>query len=234
MKIHVRILPLISLLALATLFATLGNWQLNRKSEKQESLSQFEQAPELSLEHALKTDLDFSRVRILGHYETDWHILLDNKIWQGQPGVHVFSLFYSKQGIPLLVDRGWLAISPDRRQLPSVPAIAEEIVISGLLSTLPKGGVKLGEPDIIADLHGTVLVTYLDIDAVAHAAGLDIAPKVLKLDASDSSGFQDREWVPAVILPAQHQAYAVQWFALSLVAIILLFTMAVRFKGTNK
>lgn len=234
MNIQVRILPLILLLVLAFLFATLGSWQLNRKSEKQAALSQFEQAPELSLEQALNADLDFSRVQVLGHYETDWHILLDNKIYQGQPGVHVLSLFYSKQGIPLLVDRGWLAMSPDRRQLPTAPTSGEEMVISGLLSKLPKGGVKLGEPDIIGDLDGNILVTYLDIASIAKAASMDIVPQVLKLDASDSSGFQDREWAPAVILPAQHQAYAVQWFALSLASVILLFTMAVKLQRNTK
>jgi cytochrome oxidase assembly protein ShyY1 len=234
MKIQVRILPLITLLVLAALFASLGSWQLNRKSDKEELLSQFEQAPELSLEQALKHNHNFSRVQVLGHYETAWHILWDNKIWKGRPGVHALSLFYSKQGIPLLVDRGWLAMSPDRRQLPTVPTNGEQMVISGLLSKLPTGGVVLGEPDIIGDLEGSVLVTYLDIDSISRATGLDIAPQVLKLDASQSSGFEDREWVPAVILPAQHQAYAVQWFALSLVAIILVFTMAIRFQRNSQ
>ncbi|HKX56629.1 MAG TPA: SURF1 family protein, partial [Xanthomonadales bacterium] len=147
-----------------------------------------------------------------------------------QPGVHVLNLFYSKQGMPVLVDRGWLAMNPDRRSLPEVQTPAGEIVISGLLSRPPDGGVRLGNEDVIDELDGSVLLTYLNIENVAKAAGLAIAPMILKLDASDPSGFEDRDWQPAVILPAQHQAYALQWFALSVAAVILIFPMGIRLR----
>lgn len=230
MKIQLHIFPLLFLLTLAIVFASLGKWQLDRKVEKQVLINQFEQAEEMTLERAVSSNQDFSRVRVLGKYETDWQLLIDNKIWQGQPGVHVMNLFYSKQGIPVLVDRGWLAMNPDRRSLPKVQTPSDEMVISGLLSRPPAGGVRLGKADVIEKLEGSVLVTYLNIENLAKATELNIAPLVLKLDASDPSGFEDRDWQPAVILPAQHQAYALQWFALSLVAVILLFTMAIRLR----
>jgi surfeit locus 1 family protein len=230
MDIQVRILPLISLLALAVLFAILGQWQIQRKIEKQQMLDRFERAPEMPLDQALDSGLDFARVDILGRYESNWQLLLDNKIWKGQPGVHVMSLFYPKQGQAFLVDRGWVGMSPDRRNLPEVTTPEGERLISGLLSKLPDGGVKLGQPDVIGRLAGPKLLTYLEIEAVSDAAGVTIAPMILKLDAADGSGFEDRDWQPAVILPPQHQAYAVQWFALSAAAIILLFTFGIRIR----
>lgn len=233
MNIQVRIIPLSLLLVLAVVFASLGQWQIKRKDEKQDLLDRFEQAREMSLQQAIDSDLDFARVEVLGLYESIWHLLLDNKIWQGKVGVHALSLFYSSEGIPLLVDRGWLAMNPDRRSLPEVVTPHEEIVISGLLSRPPDGGVKLGQPDAIINLDGPLLITYLDIDQVAEAAGLPIAPFILKLDASDRSGFENREWQPAVILPAQHQAYAVQWLALAAAAIILIFTRGIGFRRTD-
>jgi len=221
-------LPLLLLLALTLVFASLGNWQFQRKIEKQDLLNHFEQAQEMTLQQALSSGEVFARVQVLGDYETQWHVLLDNKIWQGQPGVHVLSLFYSTQGIPLLVDRGWLAMNADRRTLPEVMTPSEDIVITGLLSKPPDGGVQLGQPDVIGHLDGPILLTYLDIDTIAKVADLPIAPMILKLDAVDASGFADRDWQPAVILPAQHQAYAVQWYALAVASIILIFTLAIR------
>lgn len=230
MKLQVNIFPLLFLLALAIFFAGLGNWQLQRKTEKQDLIKRFDEAEEMTLQQAISSNPDFARVRVLGHYETNWQLLIDNSIWQGQPGVHVLNLFHSERGLPVLVDRGWLAMNPDRRSLPQVQTPAGEIVISGLLSRPPKGGVRLGNADVIDKLEGSVLVTYLDIENVAKAAGLAIAPLILKLDASDPSGFEDRDWQPAVILPAQHQAYALQWFALSVAAVILIFTMGIRLR----
>lgn len=230
MKAQVNIASLLILLTLAVIFASLGNWQLKRKVEKQLLLDRFEQAEEMSLEQAVRSNAEFARVQAYGHYEPGWRLLLDNKIWQGQTGVHVLSLFHSTQGIPVLVDRGWVAMNPDRRSLPEVNTPAGDIVISGMLSRPPEGGVRLGPDTEIRQLKGSVLLTYLDIQAVADAAGLDVAPQILKLDASDPSGFEDREWQPAVILPAQHQAYAFQWFALAIAAVILIFTMGLRLR----
>lgn len=230
MNVQVRIIPLSFLLILAIVFASLGQWQLKRKIEKQDLIDRFEQAREMTLQQALDSGLDFARAEILGQYESNWQLLLDNKIWQGRTGVHVLSLFYSEEGIPLLVDRGWLAMNPDRRSLPDVVTPDEEIIITGLLSRPYGGGVKLGQPDVISALEGPLLLTYLDIDQVSNAAGLAIAPLILKLDASDPSGFENREWQPAVILPTQHQAYAVQWFALAVAAIILILTLGIRLR----
>lgn len=230
MKIQVHIFPLLFLILLAIVFASLGAWQLERKVEKQDLINRFEQAEEMSLEQAIKSNADFARVRVFGHYETNWQLLIDNRIWQGQPGVHVLSLFYTSEGTPVLVDRGWLPMNPDRRSLPEVQTDAGEVVISGLLSRPPDGGVRLGSEQVINKLDGSVLLTYLNIEHIARAAGLAIVPQILKLDASDPSGFADRDWQPAVILPEQHQAYAVQWFALSVAAVILMFTMGIRLR----
>ena len=234
MKVQIRIIPLLFLLGLAMLFAWLGNWQLERKTAKQELLDRFDQAAEATLGQALEADYDFAQVRLLGQYEPGWDLLLDNKIWNGQPGVHVLSLFHSQDGFDVLVDRGWLPMSRDRRKLPAVPAMPGERVISGILSKLPSGGVQLGEPDAVDQLAGPVLITYLDIDAIANSTGLDIVPRILKLDEEDESGFEDRQWSPAVILPPQHQAYVVQWFALAIAAIILVFTMGIRFRREQR
>jgi cytochrome oxidase assembly protein ShyY1 len=167
---------------------------------------------------------------MLGRYEQNWSLLLDNKIFHGRTGVHVLNLFRTRTGKSVLVDRGWLEMNPDRRELPVVPVMNKEVVISGLLSHPVTDGVRLGATQQIELKNGPVLITYLDMDTVTAAAGEAIEPMLLKLDAQDATGFEDREWQPAIILPAQHKAYAVQWFALALASIILIFTMAIKIR----
>jgi hypothetical protein len=94
----------VSLIAIALGCVWLGNWQLERKEEKQILFDRFENAPMLSIEQALKQDGRFSRVQAYGHFDDTRHILLDNKIFNGRAGVHVLTPFILKSGITILVN----------------------------------------------------------------------------------------------------------------------------------
>jgi surfeit locus 1 family protein len=206
----------LALLPPLILFASLGFWQLHRMQEKQELFKRFEQAPELTLSQAAVAGNPFARVKVHGRYLPDWHLLLDNKILQGRVGVHVMTLFQPDEGIAVLVNRGWLPLPPDRSSLPDIPTPGGEISIAGILARPADEGIRLGEPDRLEALSGPRLVTYLEMDALRTVLGGKLMAEIIRLDATDPSGFMGRDWKPAVMLPAQHAAYAAQWFALSL------------------
>jgi cytochrome oxidase assembly protein ShyY1 len=69
---------------------------------------------------------------------------------------------------------------------------------------------------------------YLDINRLAVAFDLELAPSLPLLDAEDATGFGERLWKPAVMLPAQHRAYAVRWFALAAAALIAWLALGCR------
>jgi len=61
-----------------------------------------------------------------------------------------------------------------------------------------------------------------------------VQPFVVRLDAADPNGLP-RNWVTTVMLPAKHQGYAVQWFAmaLALVGMFVYFTFSRQKQGAS-
>lgn len=218
----------VTLFALGLLFAWLGTWQLDRQLEKQQLFDQFEQAPIMAMEQALRKEAGFYRVQAYGHFDPLRHILRDNQILNGRAGVHVLTPFYLNHGPVILVNRGWLPMPPDRRKLPVIPTDAAEMTIAGMLRKPSSPGHRLGDPDVIDSKQWPQLVTYFDFDAIAAALDLSLEPWLLQLDAGDPTGFGGRQWKAAVMEPAVHRAYALQWFSLMAATFIIWVTLGIR------
>ena len=216
------------LLTLTLLFARLGWWQLERKTEKQLLFEQFGNGPLLSIEQALERGETFARVEAYGRYDPSRHVLLDNKILNGRAGVHVLTPFTLGNGTGILVNRGWLPLPPDRRSLPEVDTDDSMRTISGILNKPSSGGPRIGEPDVLAADRWPQLVTYLDLDSVSAALNTPLEPWLLQLEPEDESGFEGRQWQAAVMGPEVHGAYALQWFSLAAAAFIIWITLGVR------
>ena len=216
------------LLALALLFARLGWWQLERKTEKQLLFEQFGNGPLLRIEQALEHGEKFARVEADGRYDPSRHVLLDNKILKGRAGVHVLTPFTLGNGTRILVNRGWLPLPPDRRSLPEVDTDDSMKTISGILNKPSTGGPRIGEPDVLVMDRWPQLITYLDLDSVSAAMDKSLEPWLLQLEPEDESGFEGRQWQAAVMGPEVHCAYALQWFSLAAATFIIWITLGVR------
>lgn len=218
----------VSLIALAVVFAWLGKWQLERKDQKQILFDQFNNAPMLSIEQALRQGEQFSRVHASGRFDETRHVLLDNKILNQRTGVHVLTPFVLSDGSSILVNRGWLPLSPDRRHLPAVPTDQSIRDINGILKKPSTDGPRLGQPDVLVTDRWPQLVTYLELESVSDALGTPLPPWLLQLDPADPAGFEGRQWKAAVMEPEVHAAYSFQWFSLSLATMIIWLTLGVR------
>jgi cytochrome oxidase assembly protein ShyY1 len=214
---------ILSLIFLASLLmcAWLGLWQVQRMHEKQDLIDRFEHAENLGLQQAIDQGRLYSHVMVTGHYDRDWHLLLDNKVLNGRVGVHALTLFVPDLGKPILVDRGWLPLPPDRSSLPEIPTPPGNLSISGILNQPAADGIRLGNPDNLQKLSGPRLITYLDLGNLASVLNGDLSQWLIQLDASDPSGFAGRDWEPTVMKPEQHGAYAVQWFSAALIIAIV-------------
>lgn len=216
------------LFVLATLFASLGYWQLQRKAEKTALFEQFENAPALDIARAVEEGYRFARVDGFGHFDTERHILLDNRTLNGRAGVHALTPFILGDGHVILVNRGWLPMPPDRLTLPEVPTDGSSRTIRGRLNYLETDGPRLGKPDRLDPGRWPQLVTYLDRKPLEEALGTVLPGWIVQLDADQAGGFGDRSWKAAVMPPETHGAYAVQWFALALAALIIWVTLSYR------
>ncbi len=225
----------LALFLLACLFATLGTWQEKRALEKMAIEQQHETARPLPLESAIAGNRRFSSIDVSGHYDTHRHILLDNQILQGRAGVHVFTPFFTTRGMALLVNRGWLPLAPDRKALPEIPTPQHEVVLRGMLNTLPVPGRILGSTDQLGQEQWPQLVTYLNLGDISASLGIPLENWVIQLSESEPDGFDGREWKPVFLSSARHRGYAFQWFALVAACIVMWVILGFRKpSGNNK
>ena len=220
---------------LACLFAMLGTWQERRAFEKAALEQQHRTARSLSLEAAMEQQSRFASIEVGGRYDTSRHILLDNQIWKGRAGVYVFTPFYTTGGKALLVNRGWLPLAPDRKTLPEIPTSQHEIVLKGMLNTLPVPGKILGSADLLQQEQWPQLVTYLKLTDISESLEVSLEDWVIQLSKSEPTGFEGREWKPVFLSSSRHKGYAFQWFAL--VAACVAMWMFLGFRkpsGNNK
>jgi len=222
------------LFVLAGLFVAMGMWQTKRAAEKLNTEQLHQAAPIVSFQQAVGDDSRFARIDVSGHYDPQRHILLDNQIWRGRGGVHVFTPFTTLDGTTILVNRGWLPLAADRQTMPEVATPLHQTVLRGMLNTFPVPGRVLGPADKIRADIWPQLVTYLNHDNIAVALDTPLETWVVQLHASERAGFDGRDWKPVYLSSDRHKAYAFQWFALALTSLVLWVFMGFRKPTDNK
>jgi surfeit locus 1 family protein len=223
----------VALFLLATLFANLGMWQAKRAAEKADTEQQHKTATAISFAAALAGNKRFARIDVSGHYDPIRHVLLDNQIWNGRAGVHVFTPFYTLDDTAILVNRGWLPLVADRQTMPEIPTPQHETVLRGMLNTLPVPGRILGQADKMKQDQWPQLVTYLNLEDIAESLDIPLQNWVIQLSDSEQAGFEGRDWKPVFLSSSRHKGYAFQWFALATVSIVLWILIGFRKPSEN-
>lgn len=213
--------PTLALCLLAVLFASLGAWQARRAADKSALESQHRDAAHLPLAAALESDRRFAVVESYGRYDPTRHVLLDNQVWRGRGGVHVFTPFTTNGGTSVLVNRGWLPLAPDRKTLPDVPTPDGDVTLTGRLNLYPVPGRKVGAADRLQAGRWPQLVTYMEHADIEQALGLELAPRIVQLLPGEPHGFEGRDWQAAYMTSERHRGYALQWFAMTAACIVL-------------
>jgi len=219
------------------LFVRLGEWQLDRAHDAQELLAAFDTAQQAALEDfssvaAAPPPTRFPHVRVSGHFVAGgW--LRDEQVRDGTVGVEVIDAFAVEGSTALLlVDRGWIAWARSADAKPALPPLPEgEISLAGVYAPFPGSGMRVGGNSLAAQKAWPKLTLALDPVEISADLGRPLQPRLLLLDPDAASGFV-RKWTPAVMPPARHQAYAFQWFAFALAALVLF--VALHWKKVEK
>ncbi len=225
--------PTLAVLPLFVLLVSLGLWQMDRAQQKtdiRDAVLTKGRLPELEL-GATKVTADqlYRRARGSGHYDPRLGFLLDNKVHQGQAGYHVMTpLQPGSGGQWILVNRGWVPWGTDRDRLPEIVTPKGEVVVHGRLVAPEKIPLALSKSDA---LDFDQRWQSVDLERFARVSGRSVAPLILQLDPKAGNGFI-RQW------PAysdqwidRHTGYAVQWFALAFVLVVLFLGFS--FKRTS-
>ncbi|MDA0821285.1 MAG: SURF1 family protein [Proteobacteria bacterium] len=235
---HYRLL--IVVFACVVVLVRLGFWQLSRAEEKRVRSESFSaRLSEDPLPLAELHDANFDSIqwrRATGHGRfTGAVILLDNRTDHGQIGTEVLSPFQFASGFTVIVNRGWIRTSLDRRTLPKITTVTTPLPISGHIGPPPVTGLKLNSAaDDVEDLAANLMrIQSVDLTTLGNRLNLKLAPFVVYLDAQSKEGFE-RSWPEPGDGAAKHRAYAVQWFAMAFVLMVITIVLIIqRNKGTE-
>ncbi len=216
-----RVAPPVAAVLLTILFVSLGFWQLDRAADKVAMQRLFDAdtgyAP-LSDEMSV---VDYQRITASGRFLDDRQFLIDNMILNSRVGYFVITPFEYASNKPLLiVNRGWVAATPDRSLPLLMPLSAEDTEILGRVGHLPRVGIR--SHDAVVQSSGwPKLATYPELSDLSAALGRDVLAFVLLLDPQDGDTLI-RQWKPQGQGPAMHYGYAFQWFAMAAAVVSIL------------
>jgi len=187
-------------------------------------------------------------VQITGEWLGKFEILLDNQVHSGRAGCHVLTpMKIDGSESVVLINRGWVPWGPDRSSLPRTSVSEGQVSVRGRVWLPAEGGFRLGAERETQSSAWRRLWQNLDLDLYASELGTDyeLLPFVVRMDADndgqktaadsgvsserdpnlDSSDQTDgyrRDWfAPTDLWIHRHLGYAVQWFGLGAIAIIL-------------
>jgi surfeit locus 1 family protein len=176
----------------------LGNWQSRRADEKRARAQP---------------------VAVEGEFAAHYTVFLDNKTRHGRYGFEVVTpLRLRSSDAHVLVNRGWLEGGSARDAVPEVPTPAGNVRIEGLaLERLPRL-LKLEKAS------GKVRQT-IDIESYAVETGLRLEPRIIEQHSALPDGLA-RDWPPREAGAQKSEAYALQWYSLAALAIVLFVVLS--------
>ncbi|MDD2659765.1 MAG: SURF1 family protein, partial [Methylococcales bacterium] len=159
--------------------------------------------------------LRYKKVQAVGHYDQAHQFLIDNQISAGKAGYFVLTPFVLEgEAKAVLVNRGWVPLNQNRAVLPDLQIKEDQTVIRGRINRFPGVGIKLAGAEIPTKGWPSVL-QVADSQVLARKLAYPLFPFQIELDEDQAEGFK-REWkTTTIMLPEQHIAYAIQWFALA-------------------
>ena len=214
---------------LVSAFLRLGDWQLERREEKQQRndvLVAQQEAPVAAFEEVfggpVTADDAFRRVRVQGTFDPDHQLQVRYRTNEGTSGYEVVVPLRTNTGQWLLVDRGF-APRPNSGPLPdpaSIPPPPTGVVtVDGYVLPAEPGPEDASTPE-----GGSVRL----VDPAAIAAWSELPLVDGYLATTSMTPPQDGGLVP-VALPEMtegpHMAYAVQWFSFALIGVVGTFIL---------
>lgn len=203
-----RIISFLFVFFLFFVLISLGTWQLQRNTEKKailETFSQSQNKPRENLDDIQTPEL-FQPLFAEGHFVSGKTIFLQSKTYQGKSGVYILDVFETHKGSYLLVQRGWSATQSTR-----VPSGSLKIEGTARIPSPP----SLFQPNNMSPTY-----FWIDLKALSHDLNLQLLPYYLVLNQSLDPTILPTDPIP---LPRNnHIEYAITWYTLALVLIIML------------
>lgn len=208
------------------ILCALGTWQLSRLAEMRMLLADIAlqtQAPPISLSDVLArrdkgADIEFVAVKTKGTFDhrSERHKLAT---FDGSPGWQIITPFMSEEGIVALVDRG--VVSDGLRDTGKRPENTSPVELTAVVRAHDN---ERGFFDPENDVDGNVWYWW-DVPAMLSSVSIlpemKIAPFILQALPGDDPKKFPRASEPDAQLRNNHLQYAITWFSLALVLLVI-------------
>jgi surfeit locus 1 family protein len=120
----------------------------------------------------------------------------------------------------VLVNRGWVPVGNSRAELPDIPGTDGEVLVDGIVKLPPKRFFRLAAVDE-TNTGWPKVVQQLEMGELEQLLDSTLEPLILLLDKDDEFGFY-RDWKAVYgVTVDKHRAYAMQWFSLAVVLLVI-------------
>jgi len=223
--------PLLLVLVLVPLFASLGQWQWQKGERKAQAQMLRDtrgadaavEMPTALLDPAGETaaELHFRPVVMRGHFLPERQFLLDNRVHRERAGFHVITPFQlSGSKTVVLVNRGWVPGGTTHQELPTIATPEGLLNLSGIATRPPSRFFSLSRFGNTPDWQHSALPVWqlLDYKAFASQSRLPTQAMIVQLDPAAPGGFV-REWARPDERIERHYSYALQWFGFAIATV---------------
>jgi surfeit locus 1 family protein len=229
-KFRPTLWPTVITVPALAMLVTFGSWQTQRLQWKTELIQELrirDAGPAISLPTDARIpaeDLEFRRVRVAGQYMYETEMRLLNQVRDGIPGINVFTpLVRADGGGTLLVNRGWAPMD-----WPGAPI---EEYGGGPIGVEVTGIVRIpGPPGWLTPDNepGNNAWYYIDLAEMGAAGGiLPSTDYYIYATGEKNLGDAPAPWLAPdlnewrVDLRNNHLSYAITWFALAGVLLVI-------------
>lgn len=219
-------LPMIIVLVIFTMLLRLGVWQLQRavdKADREQRLSDMQLAKRIDLtelaamaEKLNNEQLSDLPIVVNGRFDPQRIWLIENRFRNSQVGVEVLAML-SSNGLHYLVNLGWLPVD-QKRQLYHAIELPTTSVEFNAMSYVPDRNPFMS--DLIIGQDHPKLIQQIIVDRLIKDAKVSFQPVVLLVEDDQPMGYA-KQWQLMVMPAEKHFGYAVQWFALAVVLLLL-------------
>ena len=225
-----RLAATIFYIIFGSIFVFLGFWQIERGAEKDQIVSNFEEAQMKQPLPISNNSKKWDRVYVNGALDKSKTIFIDNTIYKGALGYKVVAPLILDMDEIILVDFGWTK-QPERRGDVKTVEISsnQNISVTGVLEQ-PELGLVLS--DELFSSSWPKISQSKSIDALQELFDEKIYPFILLSDFRKDSDLTYIKPVVTNMPPVKHYGYAGQWFAM-FIALTIMYIYFLR-KSTNE
>lgn len=222
----------VATLVVMALCIRLGFWQYNKAQSKilaQQKIDQGMMQAPVKLPSVIddQDEWRYKRVSFKGVYEPEYQIILDNRVHNGKAGYHVITpVKISGDNGYILVNRGWVIASPDRK-LPSISTPDDELDFVGDIEFPIEKAFTL-EAAASKEATWQPLWQHIDMKRYQEIVSFGVKPYIIRLSPASAAGGFVRDWPVPKSRIMVHLGYAYQWFGFALTLFVIYIVLNIK------